>query len=446
MSKEIKNIKADQLAFMRELIREVMSEEGKGLWHNIRAKRARGEKPSHGNSKAFKSAVKAGKDILKKEVAKPASEKSGKKLGTNLTKTPAERQFVSTYIKQYNEGKYNDTSKFDLVKKNPFDIKKLVDKGIIFLTKPGDGKGGVEEPNWEGDASVITLYNMQTPDPWMKKAVKSLLPKSIPYIQKDQDKLLYNGKYNQILWSIHKKGLNPEEFFLKESRHSIKYTQPNFEFEWEEANRYPEFEKMGEKGWVDVAKKGKPISYSIIKDVLGNVDLNFKGLEEPKKERFQAAFNKGVIEMPIAVKFKENDYDLVAGNTRLSGLVKNGVDPKIWVVDISSIKEITTPADPSEVDSKELQMGIEVEMEHTDSKKEAKVIALQHLAEDPKYYTKLKSLNLEDIHEPVKPGILKKRLGKLSCSKVRQELSKLEGKGTHYAKALQRYLNYHCKD
>jgi len=50
----------------------------------------------------------------------------------------------------------------------------------------------------------------------------------------------------------------------------------------------------------------------------------------------------------------------------------------------------------------------------------------------------------KDIHEPSKPGILKKRLGKLSCSKVSSERSKLKNKGTHYAKALQRYLNYHC--
>ena len=50
----------------------------------------------------------------------------------------------------------------------------------------------------------------------------------------------------------------------------------------------------------------------------------------------------------------------------------------------------------------------------------------------------------EGIHKPVKPGILKKRLGKLSCSKVRGAKGKLKDKGTHYAKALQRYLNYHC--
>ncbi len=51
----------------------------------------------------------------------------------------------------------------------------------------------------------------------------------------------------------------------------------------------------------------------------------------------------------------------------------------------------------------------------------------------------------KSIDEPVSPGILKKRLGKLSCTRVRQERSKLEDKGTHYAKALQRYLNYHCQ-
>lgn len=51
-------------AFMRELIQEVL-DENKGLWHNIRAKKARGEKPSHPNSKAYKDAVKAGKEINK---------------------------------------------------------------------------------------------------------------------------------------------------------------------------------------------------------------------------------------------------------------------------------------------------------------------------------------------------------------------------------------------
>jgi hypothetical protein len=36
--------------------------------------------------------------------------------------------------------------------------------------------------------------------------------------------------------------------------------------------------------------------------------------------------------MPIAVKFPDGSYDLVAGNTRIAGLIKNNVDPSIWIV------------------------------------------------------------------------------------------------------------------
>jgi hypothetical protein len=38
----------------------------------------------------------------------------------------------------------------------------------------------------------------------------------------------------------------------------------------------------------------------------------------------------------------------------------------------------------------ELAMGISVEMEHTDSREMAREIAMDHLYEDPNYYTKLK--------------------------------------------------------
>ena len=46
---------------------ETKLEEKDGLWANIHAKRKRGEKPSHGNSNAHKSAVKAGKKINKND-------------------------------------------------------------------------------------------------------------------------------------------------------------------------------------------------------------------------------------------------------------------------------------------------------------------------------------------------------------------------------------------
>jgi hypothetical protein len=48
-------------------LKDLLNEEKPGLWANIRAKKARGEKPAHGNSDAHKDAVKAGKEINKEE-------------------------------------------------------------------------------------------------------------------------------------------------------------------------------------------------------------------------------------------------------------------------------------------------------------------------------------------------------------------------------------------
>ena len=56
------------------------------------------------------------------------------------------------------------------------------------------------------------------------------------------------------------------------------------------------------------------------------------------------------------------------------------------------LNEVVTPAKEENVDPKELAMGIKTEMEQTDDKEEAKKIALQHLAEDPHYYSKLKNI------------------------------------------------------
>lgn len=45
---------------------------------------------------------------------------------------------------------------------------------------------------------------------------------------------------------------------------------------------------------------------------------------------------------------------------------------------------------------KELEKGIEVEMEHTTNKSVAREIAMDHLYEDPKYYTKLKKVETSE--------------------------------------------------
>ena len=52
-----------------------------------------------------------------------------------------------------------------------------------------------------------------------------------------------------------------------------------------------------------------------------------------------------------------------------------------------------------DVDPKQLAMGIEIEKEHTDDKEMAKQIALDHLAELPDYYTRLKEMEKQGEKE-----------------------------------------------
>jgi nicotinamide mononucleotide adenylyltransferase len=73
-------------------------------------------------------------------------------------------------------------------------------------------------------------------------------------------------------------------------------------------------------------------------------------------------------------------------------LKKAGVEHNIEEVKLD-IKPTVTVKD---VDKKELKKGIKVEKEHTTDTKTATKIALAHLGEDPKYYTKLSQAGLEE--------------------------------------------------
>jgi hypothetical protein len=47
----------------------------------------------------------------------------------------------------------------------------------------------------------------------------------------------------------------------------------------------------------------------------------------------------------------------------------------------------------------QLKMGIKIEKEHTSDEKEAAKIAMDHLVEDPEYYTKLKTIESDELNE-----------------------------------------------
>ena len=72
-------------------------------------------------------------------------------------------------------------------------------------------------------------------------------------------------------------------------------------------------------------------------------------------------------------------------------------------------KEPKKELNPNQIHPQELRMGIKVELEHTDDLDKAKKIALDHLAENPFYYTALKLSGIESpsvftAKPPVKKG------------------------------------------
>jgi hypothetical protein len=133
------------------------------------------------------------------------------------------------------------------------------------------------------------------------------------------------------------------------------------------------------------------------------------------------AIKSGEYERPLILKMGRR-YILIAGNTRLCTAAAMGVNPKVFIGEIgeeineseslkggeSDHKTLTQLAKKHDAKGyyhivnmvqslkKELEMGIKIEMEHTDDKDEATEIAMDHLWENPSYYTKLKKSDIEE--------------------------------------------------
>jgi hypothetical protein len=171
---------------------------------------------------------------------------------------------------------------------------------------------------------------------------------------------------------------------------------------------------------------------NIVKEILSEKQKGIDGKACWKGYRY-AGIKDG---KDICIKITKENLD---ASTPAPNNIPGGLAQFATIGDLATMHKL-----PLDQIIKQIVKGVKVESEHTTDLDIAMEIAFDHVYEDPKYYDKLSNIE-EGEHDPVQPGILKKRLGKLTCSKVRAERSKLEDKGTHYAKALQRYLNYHCQ-
>jgi hypothetical protein len=133
------------------------------------------------------------------------------------------------------------------------------------------------------------------------------------------------------------------------------------------------------------------------------------------------AIKSGDYSRPLILKLNDR-YILIAGNTRLCTAAAMGVNPKVFIGEIGedinesellkggkgdnkSLIQIAKKHNAKNyyhIDDmvkslkKQVEMGLPIEMDHTDSEDKAKEIVYDHLWEDPKYYTKLKKADVDE--------------------------------------------------
>ena len=117
---------------------------------------------------------------------------------------------------------------------------------------------------------------------------------------------------------------------LKELISEVKFTKPNFDYEWEEAERYPKL-FPDKQTWLDAVKSGVEVEVDCGMNIQ-NTDMCEPDvdLEPAKVDRVQKMVDSGNIELPIVMKYK-GKYELIGGNTRLVALKKAKLPTKAWV-------------------------------------------------------------------------------------------------------------------
>ncbi len=120
----------------------------------------------------------------------------------------------------------------------------------------------------------------------------------------------------------------------------IKYIKPNFEREFSELKRYRFLEDMSMNDWLSMSKEGKVVNFDEVSDKLKNTKFDLNKIPKEKKNRFENHYNNGVICLPIVIKY-EDEYYLLGGNTRITGLLSKKKNPKVWLIELGEKSEQT---------------------------------------------------------------------------------------------------------
>ena len=277
------------------------------------------------------------------------------------------------YEKEYGADLRNEVSQAHIKRQIDFAMRKAQTVGW----KPWYGRKRIGLKPFAGvNVGSVQTANYQVPTPQANNSasgttgtVPPVAPgdnvgaaKPEPVDPVDHQPPKYLGGIAGGLWSYISKQIAGES--IREDKSDVNYVKPQFDVEWEEANRYPYLEKLGKDGWEELAKTGRVVivNKDNIKQI-GNTGADgsesLDDLEQEKVERLTKAMNAGTIEMPIVVKQPDGSYDLVAGNTRLIGLISTHSEAKVWLVDASKLEEYGVGKITSQNATKDAPIGSE---------------------------------------------------------------------------------------
>tara|TARA_B100002019_G_scaffold267799_1_gene259132 strand:- start:140 stop:1318 length:1179 start_codon:yes stop_codon:yes gene_type:complete len=231
------------------------------------------------------------------------------------------------------------------------------------------------------------------------------------------------------------------------------------------ANKIPNLKNLANKGndaeTLEAIKQisGKPNAEQQYVKLMQARDAGEKRKRNYDVSDLIKSVKSGNYESPVLLQLPSGLY-VIGGRTRLYAALALGISAKVKIINHDTFKqkamnENIDPKSQAKHKGKSAPYGSayelvkELVLQELQLVKELKCKYGTYFCNHDKVYKcrkgPKKSRSNEGVHDPMNPGILKKRLGNLSCSKVRAARGKLKDKGTTYAKALQRYLNYHCQ-
>ena len=121
------------------------------------------------------------------------------------------------------------------------------------------------------------------------------------------------------------------------TQYNESFVKPQFDREWDEAARYPEFVKIGKQAWIELASKGRAVEITDASDINNTEAADpsaFDTLDSAKQRRALAQLERGIVEMPIVAVYSDGYKELIAGNTRLTAMMGNRGRATVWQFEV----------------------------------------------------------------------------------------------------------------